>query len=201
MSRQHKDRASGKISVLPLQATSISERISTSITASKVPTCVAGLFPQPERCAGHYDKQCPCFEVHGACNACKPACLYDTCDCGYLCRGKRQHSFPSSGLCSRSSTLQRRSLQLKYAMLLLHLSRNGHAAKSGLAVDRKSKPNWPVQDGCRASFQVCNSGIAESSTRTKKMSECQDLGFPFREDDSKWSPKPGSLQSMLMRLA
>ena len=65
--------------------------------------------------------------------------------------------------------------------------------QSVLAVGGKSKLNWRVQDGCGASFQVCNSGIVASSTSTKKVSECRYLGLPFREEDRKWSPKPGSL--------
>ena len=168
---------------------------------------MAGLFLQ-ELCAGPCYKHRPCLEVPGSCNACKTTCLYDIvtydiCICGHLCRGKRQHLFPSSELCSRSSTLtlQWRNLQLKYAMLLSHLSGNVHVVPSGLAVGGKSKLNWLVQDGCQANFQVCNSGIVASSTNTKKVSERQDHGLPFREEDSKWSPKPGSLESALMRPA
>ena len=194
MSRQGKDRPSGKISVLPLRNLHLRKNlhIHHGIT-TRVLTCVAGLFPQQELCTGPYYKQRACLEVPGACNACKTTCLYDISDCGRLCRGKRQDSFPSGELCSRSSTLQRCNLQLKYVMLLSHLSGNAHVVQSVLAVGGKSKLNWRVQDGCGASFQVCNSGIVASSTSTKKVSECRYLGLPFREEDRKWSPKPGSL--------
>ena len=97
MSRQGKDRPSGKISVLPLRNLHLRKNLHIHHGMAKVLTCVAGLFPQQELCTGPYYKQRACLEVPGACNACKTTCLYDISDCGRLFfRGKRQDSFPQA---------------------------------------------------------------------------------------------------------